>query len=103
MYAIVYITTSRKEESKKIANALLRDKLVGCVNIIPTIESVYLWKGNIEEDSESLLIAKTKVSNVSSIIKKVKEIHSYDIPCILAIPIIQGSEDYLEWLESEIG
>ncbi len=103
MYAIVYITTSRKEESKKIANALLRDKLVGCVNIIPTIESVYLWKGNIEEDSESLLIAKTKVSNVASIIKKVKEIHSYDIPCILAIPIIQGSEDYLEWLESEIG
>jgi len=103
MYAIVYITTSGKEESKRIANALLEDKLVGCVNILPTIESVYLWKGKIEEDSESLLIAKTKVSNVGSIIKKVKEIHSYDIPCIVAIPIVQGSEDYLGWLESEIG
>ncbi|MBM4241735.1 MAG: divalent-cation tolerance protein CutA [Euryarchaeota archaeon] len=103
MYALVYITTSGEEESKKIADRLVREKLAGCVNIVPAIESIYLWKGEIDNDSESLLIAKTKVDNLNNIIKRVKEIHSYDIPCILAIPVIHGSKDYLEWLESEIG
>lgn len=103
MYAIVYITTSGMDESEKIANVLVEEKLAGCTNIIPSIKSIYLWKGDIESDSESIVMAKTRVSNVESIIKRVKEIHSYDIPCILAIPIIEGSKDYLEWLESEIG
>jgi len=103
MYAIVYITTSGMEESEKIANFLVKEKLAGCTNIIPSIKSIYLWKGDIESDSESIVMAKTKINNVESIIKRVKEIHCYDIPCILAIPIIEGSKDYLEWLENEIG
>ena len=103
MYAMVYITTSGIEESERIANILLEEKLAGCTNIIPSITSIYLWKGEIEADSESIIIAKTKLDRIEDIIKRVKEIHSYDIPCILAIPVIQGSMDYLEWLESEIG
>ncbi len=72
------------------------------LNIISAIESLYWWKGEIEEDNESILIAKTKVSNVENIIKRVKEIHSYENPAILAIPIINGSKEYLDYLDGEI-
>jgi periplasmic divalent cation tolerance protein len=102
MYALVYITTSSKEESEKIANKLVEGKLAACINIVPSIESIYLWKGEIEEDEESLLIAKTKAKNIDKIIKKVKEIHSYETPAILAIPIIEGSKDYLDYLDNEL-
>ena len=102
MYALVYITTSGEEESKKIGRTIVEERLAGCVNIIPTIESLYWWKGEIEEDNESVLIAKTKVSNIRNIIKRVKEIHSYENPAILAIPIIEGSKEYLDYLDAEI-
>lgn len=102
MYALVYITTSGEEESKKIGRTIVEERLAGCVNIISAIESLYWWKGEIEEDNESILIAKTKVSNVENIIKRVKEIHSYENPAILAIPIIEGSKDYLDYLDGEI-
>jgi len=102
MYVFVYITTSGEEESKNIGEALVEERLAACVNIIPFIESIYLWKGKIEEDTESLLIVKTKSGNIDKIIKRVKEIHSYETPAILAVPIIEGSEDYLDYLDSEI-
>ena len=102
MYALVYITTSGEEESKKIGRTIVEERLAGCVNIIPTIKSLYWWKGEIEDDNESILIVKTKVSNIENIIKRVKEIHSYENPAILAIPIINGSKEYLDYLDSEI-
>jgi periplasmic divalent cation tolerance protein len=102
MYAFVYITTSGKEESKNIGKTLVGEKLAACVNIIPSIESIYLWKGQIEDDEESILIAKTKRDNIDKIIKRVKEIHSYETPAILVIPIIDGSKDYLDYLDSEL-
>ena len=102
MHALVYITTSGEEESKKIGRTIVEERLAGCVNIISTIESLYWWKGEIEEDNESVLIAKTKVSNIGNIIKRVKEIHSYENPAILAIPIIEGSKEYLDYLDAEI-
>lgn len=102
MYSLVYVTTSGLLESKKIAKKLLQDKLVACVNIIPHIDSLYLWKGEIEQDSESLFIAKTREDLVHQVIQKVKEIHSYDIPCVLQIEIKKGSPDYIEWMETEL-
>lgn len=102
MYVFIYITTSGREESRKIGNILVGEKLAACINIIPSIESVYLWKGKIEEDKESILIAKTKRDNIDKIIKRVKDIHSYETPAILAIPIIEGSKDYLDYLDSEL-
>ena len=90
------------EESEKIAQKLVDERLVACTNILPSIKSIYRWEGELEEDSESLLIAKTDTSKIDKIIERVKSIHSYDIPCILAIPIIKGSDDYLAWLDSEI-
>jgi periplasmic divalent cation tolerance protein len=102
MYSLVYITTSGVSESKKIAKTLLKERLIACANIIPQIESLYLWKGEIEKDTESLLVAKTRSEKVDKVIKRVEEIHSYDIPCILQIQVKKGSGNYLEWLESEL-
>jgi len=102
MYALVYITTSGEKESKKIGRTIVEERLAGCINIISTIESLYWWKGEIEEDKESILIVKTRVGNIENIIKRVKEIHSYENPAILAIPIIEGSKEYLDYLDGEI-
>jgi periplasmic divalent cation tolerance protein len=102
MYALVYITTSGEKESKKIGRTIVEERLAGCINIISTIESLYWWKEEIEEDKESILIVKTKVSSIENIIKRVKEIHSYENPAILAIPIIEGSKEYLDYLDGEI-
>lgn len=102
MFTIIYITTSGEEESKRIGKTLVEDRLAGCVNIIPSIRSFYWWNDEIEEDEESVLIVKTIEENVKEIIKRVKELHSYENPCIIHIPIKGGSEDYLKWLLEEI-
>jgi len=102
MYSLIYITTSGEEESKKIAKKLLEERIVACANIIPSMKSFYWWEGEIEEDKESILILKTRSDNLDTIIRRVKDIHSYDIPCILEIPIQNGSEDYLNWLEDSL-
>jgi periplasmic divalent cation tolerance protein len=102
MNSIVYVTTSGLIESKKIAKMLLKEKLAACVNIIPTVESTYLWKGKIEEDSESVMVVKTRSELVENVIKKVEEVHSYQIPCVLEITVNKGSKTYLKWMKSEL-
>ncbi len=102
MYSIIYITTSDISESKKIAQVLLEEKLVACTNIIPKINSLYLWKGKVEENNESILIAKTKSSKVDGVIQRVEEIHSYETPCILQLEVKKGSEGYLQWMNDEL-
>ena len=102
MYSLVYVTTSKESESKKIARELLKEKLAACINIIPKIESLYLWKGEIEEDSESIMVIKTKSELVEQVIGRIEELHSYEIPCILEITIDNGSKNYLNYIESEL-
>lgn len=102
MYSLIYITTSGEEESKKIAKTLLEERTVACANIIPSMKSFYWWEGKIEEDNESILILKTRSDKLDTLIRRVKDIHSYDIPCILEVSIQNGSEDYLKWLEDSL-
>ena len=102
MYSIIYITTSGVEEARKIAKTLLEDKIVACANIIPVMESIYWWEGNLEEDTESVLLVKTRSELVDKVIDRVKEIHTYQTPCALEIQIKKGSEDYLNWLENAL-
>ncbi len=102
MYSMIYITTSGEEESKKIAKILLEERIVACANIIPSMKSFYWWGGEIEEDTESILLLKTCSDKLDTLIRRVKDIHSYDIPCILEISIHNGSEDYLKWLEDSL-
>jgi periplasmic divalent cation tolerance protein len=97
---IVLITSSSEEEAHKIAELLLNEKKAACVNIVPGMDSLFRWKGKLDSARESLLLVKTKASLFPEIISLVEEIHSYEVPEIIALPIIGGSEDYLKWLDS---
>jgi len=100
---VVFITASNEDEAAKIAKALVENKLAGCVNIIKNIRSIYSWQGKIEDEPEVLMIAKTQKSLFNDLSKKVKELHSYTVPEIIALPIVDGSEDYLQWLREVTG
>ncbi|MDP6685944.1 MAG: divalent-cation tolerance protein CutA [Candidatus Omnitrophota bacterium] len=101
MHVVVFITTVDKKEAQKISNALLDKHLIACSNIIEGIESQFWWQGKKENAKESLVIAKTKKSSMEPLIKVVKSIHSYEVPEVIAIPIIDGYKPYLDWLEKE--
>jgi periplasmic divalent cation tolerance protein len=98
---MLYITASNKKEAKKIGTILVKERLVACVNIIDKIQSVYWWKGKIEEGAEAALIAKTRLSIVKKTMARVRELHSYECPCIIALPIIDGNPAFLEWIAHE--
>ncbi|MDR0900904.1 MAG: divalent-cation tolerance protein CutA [Methanobrevibacter sp.] len=102
MMALVYITTSNKEEAIKIGSAIVKERLAACSNIIKDMGSIYWWNGEIENDNEAILLLKTLEKNVSKIIARTKELHSYENPCIVALPIIAGSDSYLEWIKEEV-
>ncbi|MGC9080528.1 divalent-cation tolerance protein CutA [Sulfurihydrogenibium sp.] len=101
-YIVVFITTSSLEEAKKIANHLVENKIAACINIVEKINSTFFWKGNIENYDESLLIVKTKRSLFNKLKEEVKKLHSYTVPEIIAIPIVEGSEDYLNWIDETV-
>lgn len=96
----VYITTKDKQEAKAIGRELVKEKLAACVNIIDHMESIYHWKGEIVEDREAILIAKTPYHNVKKLTNRVKELHSYDCPCIVSLQLAEqeGNEEYQRWL-----
>lgn len=100
-YCIIMVTSSNIEESKKIAHFLVENKLAACVNIIPQIISVYSWQENINEDNECLLIIKSRKSMFKKIKKAVLELHSYEVPEIIMLPIKEGHKAYLRWLKNE--
>jgi len=102
MYSVVFITAGKKAEARKIAKALLKEKLVACVNVVSGIESFFWWKGKIDRAQEVLLIAKTKSTNIPKIIKKVKSVHSYDLPEIIALGITAGYAPYLKWIDESL-
>lgn len=100
---VVFITASGEDEAVKIARSLVEARLAGCVNIIKNIRSVYRWEKTVEDEPEVLMIAKTQKNLFQELIKKVKELHSYTVPEIIALPIVEGSEDYLKWLQDVTG
>ena len=100
---VAFITASNEDEAAKISRALVESRLAGCVNIIRNIRSIYSWQGKIEDEPEVLMIAKTRKPLLDALMKKVKELHSYTVPEIIALPIVGGSEDYLKWLREEPG
>lgn len=96
---LVMITTPSKEIGNQIADVLLAEKLAACVNIISPINSLYTWKGEINDDEESLLIVKSRENLFADgIIPAVRAIHPYEVPEIIALPIILGFGDYLDWI-----
>lgn len=100
---LVYITTKNKDEARNLGKAIIENRLAACVNIIDGMESMYHWKGNVETDNETILIAKTPYHNVNDLTKLVKKLHSYECPCIITLTITEqeGNEEYLQWLMKE--
>ena len=101
-HVVILITTSSDEEAHKIADALLTQRKAACVNIVPRVSSLFWWQGKLDSAQESLLIVKTKALLLNEIVRLVTEIHSYDIPEIIALPIVGGNKDYLQWIDEEV-
>jgi len=98
-FIIIMITAPGEEEAVRIAKHLVSEKLASCTNIIPGIRSIYTWNGKLCDEKEVLLIAKSQTKLMDKIINRVKTLHSYDVPEIIALPMVKGSEDYLHWIE----
>lgn len=97
----VYITASNRAEARRLANALVEERLAACVNILGAIESVYRWKGRVEKGNEVALIAKTRRSRVRALTARVQELHSYEVPCVVVFPLEDGNKAFLSWVASE--
>ncbi len=101
-YIVIYVTAKDKRQATTIATALLKDRLIACANVVPQITSIYTWKGKIEQSKEVLLILKTKKTSFHAVAKKVKSMHSYEVPEIIALPIVAGEKFYLSWLKESV-
>jgi len=99
---VVFVTTRGEQEAHQIARLLLHQRRAACVNILARVDSVFWWQGHIDSAQESLMIIKSKASLLPEIVNLVKGVHSYQVPEIIAIPIVGGNKDYLEWINSEV-
>ncbi len=97
-YSVVFMTASSHEEAENIAENLVSHKLAACVNILPNMKSFYWWDDKVCKDDELLLVAKIKTSLFKDLEKAVKKLHSYDVPEIILLPIENGSNAYLDWI-----
>lgn len=97
-YIIVFVTTANKAEAEKISQALLQEKLIACANIINPVTSFFHWKGHVDCAEECLAVMKSRRDLFSQLAQRVKALHSYEVPEILALPIIDGSAEYLGWM-----
>ncbi len=102
MHIVILITAKDKKEAEKIAKKLIKSKLAACVNIVGGIKSLFWWQGKVDQAKETLLIVKSRKEKFEKIAKLAKAIHSYDVPEIIAIPIVSGFKPYLNWIDDSI-
>lgn len=100
-HVLVYVTASSAEEAQRIGRALVEERLAACANVFPAIRSYYWWQGELQEDGEAALILKTTADRVDAVIRRVRELHSYTVPAILAVPVLAGNPDFLAWIDRE--
>jgi len=102
-HLVVLVTTRDKEEALRIAEVLVSEKLCACANIVDSVTSVFTWKGSLERASECLMIIKSQLDVFTEMMNRIKEIHSYDVPEIIALPILSGNPSYLKWIDEVTG
>lgn len=100
-YCLLYMTASSADEARRIGAALVDEHLAACVNIIDGMTSIYRWEGAVRNDSETVMIAKTRRDLIDSVVTRVKALHSYSCPCVVALPIVAGNPAFLDWIGSE--
>ena len=98
---VVMVTTSNQDEAAKIAEHVVRSRLAACASTVPTVRSTYWWEGKIVNDQESLVLIKTTSDKYPSLQEKIQTLHSYKVPEIIAIPVVEGLPPYLEWVNRE--
>ena len=98
-YIVVFVTCGSEEEALKIARSLVEEGLAACVNLVSPVRSIYRWEGKIWDEKEWLLVIKTQKARFEDLEKKVKALHSYSVPEVIGVPIVEGSSAYLNWLE----
>lgn len=96
---VVLVTTATREEGESIARRLVEDRLVACVNVVPQVRSVFRWEGAVSREDEALLVIKSRRDRFPAVVAAVKKLHSYSVPEIIALPIVEGSAEYLRWLD----
>ena len=102
MYIVILITVPSLSEAESIAAALIKEKLAACVNMVSGVKSVFWWEGKMDKAEEVLLVVKSKKAKLAKIISKVKSLHSYQVPEIIAIPLIGGYKPYLDWIDESL-
>ena len=100
-HSMIYLTASSREEASRIARTLVEEKLVACANILGEGASIYRWQGKVEEAMEAFVIAKTRKDLADKAIKRIQELHSYDVPCAVAYDMAAGLPPYLKWIDDE--
>ena len=101
--SIIYMTCENMKEAEDIGTVLVERRLAACVNILPGMKSMYWWEGKVERAEEVGLIAKTRDSLVEELTRAVKVMHGYEVPCVVAFPIVGGNPDFLAWIRNETG
>jgi periplasmic divalent cation tolerance protein len=96
--SIVFVTAGSEEQAATIGRTLVEESLAACANIVPRIRSIYRWKGQIYDEQESLIIIKTRTSKFDALQKRVKDLHSYEVPEIISFPVARGLPQYLDWV-----
>ena len=98
---LVYVTAISKDEALKIARAVVEERLAACANVFQPITSIYWWDGKLQEEGETSFILKTRADLVDALTQRVKALHSYTCPCVVALPVAAGNPDFLAWIDNE--
>lgn len=98
---MIYITTSSREEAETIGRTLVEERLAACANVLGAVTSFYWWEGEVQADGEVSLVLKTRDDLVDALTERVKALHSYDCPCVVALPIAKGNPAFLDWIAAE--
>lgn len=99
---MVYVTVSSAAEGERIARALVEERLAACVNRIGGVRSTYRWQGQVEQSDEELLLIKTRAERFAGLARRVQELHSYEVPEVIAVPVAAGNDSYLRWLDEQV-
>jgi len=97
----LYVTAKDRAEALLIGRVLVEERLVACVNVLDGVRSLYWWEGKVQEEDEALFVAKTRAGLVDTVVARVKQLHSYEVPCVVALPVAAGNPDFLDWISAE--
>jgi periplasmic divalent cation tolerance protein len=101
-FRLIYTTCGSMQEARDIGGRLVKDRLAACVNIFEKMNSIYMWKGKLQDDNEVVMIAKTTEERVEAVMEKIRAVHSYECPCILSLPISDGNPLFLAWIAEQV-